>query len=214
MFEIMRRVLARRSNCIDAGSFHGSHLSVMAKYAPDGDLYGFEPLPHLCRELRGMFPGRRAHIACTALSDRRGEAEFQFVVSNPGYSSFYRRRLYPEQRPEIRVIEVPTRTLDEMVPATRRIDFVKIDVEGAELLVLKGGRRTLRAWRPFILFEHGLEGPGYDPEALELHRRIVQDFGLRVTSMARWLGGAPDMTEAEFLDTVFRHRDWNFLAHP
>ena len=51
--------------------------------------------------------------------------------------------------------EVAVTTLDEFVEARglRRLDFMKIDVEGFEERVLRGGERTLRRLRPVVLLE-------------------------------------------------------------
>ena len=51
--------------------------------------------------------------------------------------------------------DVPARTLDSLVTelALDRLDFIKIDVEGAEPLVFDGARQTLTRFRPAILFE-------------------------------------------------------------
>jgi FkbM family methyltransferase len=50
--------------------------------------------------------------------------------------------------------EVTLGTLDEYCDATAsRMDFVKIDVEGAEDLVLRGGRRSIEKWRPYMVIE-------------------------------------------------------------
>lgn len=48
-----------------------------------------------------------------------------------------------------------SRTLDEVVSelALEKIDFIKLDVDGHELVVLRGGRETLKRFRPPILIE-------------------------------------------------------------
>lgn len=51
-----------------------------------------------------------------------------------------------------RVEEVEVKTLDDIV-AGRKVDVIKIDIEGAEGLALRGGARTLAQSRPVILSE-------------------------------------------------------------
>jgi FkbM family methyltransferase len=53
-------------------------------------------------------------------------------------------------------LTVQTARLDHLVAVETRVAFVKIDVEGGELGVLRGGERPLRRHRPIIVFEHGL----------------------------------------------------------
>ena len=51
--------------------------------------------------------------------------------------------------------DVVTKTLDKLIQETKikQIDAIKIDVEGAELSVLKGGLRTLKILKPLLLME-------------------------------------------------------------
>ncbi len=51
--------------------------------------------------------------------------------------------------------------LDEMIPTDQTIDFIEIDVEGAELQVLQGGVETIRGFQPTIVFEHGIGAAGH-----------------------------------------------------
>ena len=68
-------------------------------------------------------------------------------------------------------IRIQTRIFDECVPEfnVQRIDIVKIDVEGAELDVLYGMRRSLEEYHPTLLVEvhpNYLEDFGFTPEDL------------------------------------------------
>jgi FkbM family methyltransferase len=55
--------------------------------------------------------------------------------------------------------EVAIISLDEVVKTERlaRVDFIKLDVEGAEELVLRGAKEVLQQWRPVVLFEVNLD---------------------------------------------------------
>lgn len=70
-------------------------------------------------------------------------------------------------------IAVPVISLDEFVAENHipSIDFIKIDVEGFELEVLKGARQTIQKFRPVLVFEYSVENilaqKGNIPEALE-----------------------------------------------
>ncbi len=52
-------------------------------------------------------------------------------------------------------IEVPVRRIDDMVRelALPRVDYIKIDIEGAERYALEGAMETLKTWRPRLLID-------------------------------------------------------------
>ncbi|MEC9373965.1 MAG: FkbM family methyltransferase, partial [Planctomycetota bacterium] len=50
-------------------------------------------------------------------------------------------------------IEVKAVRLDDAIPKTLPVNFIKLDVEGAEELALKGAVQTIRRCKPAILFE-------------------------------------------------------------
>jgi len=210
--ELMRRTLRRNSNCVDVGCHKGSILSHMLSFAPEGEHWAFEPLPELAAGLRRNFAAPRVHVHELALADEVGESSFQHVVTNPGYSGLRERRY---DRPNEQRVEISVRVgrLDDIVPSDRMIDFVKIDVEGAELGVLRGGIETLRRARPLVVFEHGLGGSDYygtEPE--EVYDLLVEDVGLCVTLMERLLTGRPPLSRAEFGDHFRRGWDYYFAA--
>lgn len=149
---VMRRVLERHSLCVDVGAHDGALLASMLAYAPEARHYAFEPLPHLAQHLRATFPGVRVHDC--ALSDTTGRTTFQYVENDPGYSGI-RRRIYDRSDPVVREIDVEIARLDDIVPQTERVAFLKIDTEGAEYHVLRGAVETIRRGRPVIVFEAG-----------------------------------------------------------
>lgn len=50
-------------------------------------------------------------------------------------------------------MSIVTRTLDEIIPVSTRVGFLKLDVEGAEASVLDGGMRIIRHDRPLVFCE-------------------------------------------------------------
>jgi FkbM family methyltransferase len=90
-----------------------------------------------------------------ALSDTSGKNRSN-MTSNPGYSGFKRRRY---DRPEETVVEVRVKTdlLDNIIPQSLQIDFIKIDVEDAEFQVLNGAVRTIQDASPLLFLNMGWE---------------------------------------------------------
>jgi FkbM family methyltransferase len=148
---LLRSTITPRSNCIDVGANGGFFLRQFLEFAPAGHHYAFEPIPILAEKLRQEFPA--AEVYDCALSDRDGEATFQYLPDLPGWSGL-KQQPYPfNVKP--RPIKVRLRRLDDVVPRDLPVAFVKIDVEGGELEVLRGAQELLRRCRPKVYFECG-----------------------------------------------------------
>jgi FkbM family methyltransferase len=152
----------------DVGAHLGRHTLPMAEcVGPGGRVVAFEPLPDCLASLRKEAEPRRVEIHNCALGASAGPAEFVVAVDLPP-SSGLRERIY-DRPTRLERLPVRVRTLDEMTAALPALRLIKIDVEGGELDVLRGGRRTLRRLRPVVVFEFGLRATGnYDatPAAL------------------------------------------------
>ena len=119
--------------------------------------------------------------------------------------SWVRRDVLSDVRTES--ITVPTERLDDHLPDGWLPQFVKIDVEGAERLVLEGAMRTFRQASPTIAFEHGwIDVEDYD-RSESIYKLICEDLGLRLFDMD---GNGP-LGLSEFFDGL-RTR-WNWVAH-
>jgi FkbM family methyltransferase len=210
--QVMSRVLRARSNCVDVGSSYGDALFQMIRYAPWGRHFAVEPIPRVAAMLRDKYPG--FEIFQVALSDTPGPSDFQHVTRDSGYSGL-RRRTYPSADLGVETIRVETARLDDLLPPDTRIDFVKVDVEGAELQVFRGALRTLRRWKPVLLFEHGLGGAehyGTTPEMV--FDLLTTECGLRISTLDDWLDGGRALGRDEFVKQFHSGQNCNFLAHP
>src|ERR1043165_3472046 len=134
--KVIRVVCKPNSNCIDVGCHKGEILDLMCAAAPQGHHWGFEPIPVLYEALKSKYAGTQCTISPIALSNVEGEAQFNYVTSNPSYSGLLRRK-YDRPNEEDTSIKVHTARLDEVLPQNYIADLIKIDVEGAEMLVLE-----------------------------------------------------------------------------
>jgi hypothetical protein len=137
-------------------------------------------------------------------------------VSAPGYSGF-RRMGYVPASAEVTEIQVRVDTLDRVLPPDLRIDFIKIDVEGAQLQVLKGAKRTITKCRPFIVFEHGMSAEkSYGIRSDEVFDFLTGTCGLRISLLADWVGRKPPLERGAFVASIghFAGSEFVFLAHP
>jgi FkbM family methyltransferase len=151
--EAMRRIIYREVRGADTAIDVGANIGELSEWffeaAPRGNHHLVEPLPDLAADLRRRFPLAVVHEC--ALSDTNGKAEFFHVVEAHGWSGLHRQDVVADKKTVS--ISVGVRRLDELVESAS-IKLIKIDVEGAELGVLRGAERLLGRDRPIILFEH------------------------------------------------------------
>lgn len=200
---LMAGVLEPDSRCVDAGAHRGAVLELMVQLAPDARHLAFEPIPHLADDLRDRFDGVDVHQA--ALSDTVGSVTFQYFPEHADSSG-----IQPlAHLSEAHAIEVPTTTLDETVGDAGPVRFLKIDVEGAELAMVRGARETLAADRPVVVFEHTRAAVLNGTSSSELHDELTS-AGLRVFSF----DAKGPLGRAEFDRLVMHERHENFIARP
>jgi FkbM family methyltransferase len=213
---VMKRVLERRSNCVDVGCHHGAILDLMLRIAPEGEHYGFEPLPHLYSAAVRKYAGSgNVHLYEAALSDLPGTASFQHVVSNPAYSGLLKRR-YDRPHEDVQEIQVRLLKLDDVLPLGFDVRLMKIDVEGAELQVLRGSVHTLLRCHPYVIFEHGVGAADAYGTRPEMVFDLLTGCGLRLSLMSDWLTASAGKTLSReaFTDEFNSARNYYFLAHP
>ena len=210
MTQIMSYVLTKDSNCIDIGCYEGEFLISMLRFAPLGYHYAFEPIPRLAKIIKQKFPD--IDVRQIALSDSDSEVHFHNVVSKPAYSGL-RQRTYPDPSEPVEIIKVKTQKLDDLLNPDLKIDFIKVDVEGAELLVFKGAIQTLIKHKPYIIFEHGrgaAEYYGTTPDMI--YDLLVRECGLKIFCLKDWLNHSKPLSQQEFA-SIYDHKSiWNFLA--
>jgi FkbM family methyltransferase len=148
------------SACLDIGGWHGFYSGVMA-LAGASKVIVFEPLPANCARIRRLIelnPQLSIELIEAAVSEISGELEFQ-VMPETSMGKLACSAFQPEQTGAKR-ITVNAVTIDDLVTTMKieRPNVIKIDVEGAELLALRGAERTLADSRPKIFMEaHSLE---------------------------------------------------------
>ncbi|MFF4346516.1 FkbM family methyltransferase [Streptomyces sp. NPDC001530] len=130
---------------VDVGGWYGPwtrRLSARARR-----VVTVEPVPHLARLLSSVTPAN-VRVIRAAVSDHQGTARLWLPPGDKGdrgVSSLVRRDIHA------RAMKVPCLTLDSL--DLHDVGFIKIDVDGNELAVLRGARTLLTRDRPALFIE-------------------------------------------------------------
>jgi FkbM family methyltransferase len=155
---------------MDVGANLGLYsLLISRAIGPSGKVYAFEPVPEIFARLKEHIALNNATNVIPvpiALSDEKGKAKMSV---RGGESSLF-RRVSDE------FVEVQVERLDDFVEREKieRVDAIKIDVEGAELKVIRGADKTIRRDKPILMVEiqaATLQAAGTTPE--ELFENII-----------------------------------------
>jgi FkbM family methyltransferase len=156
----LRRLVVPGSACADVGAHLGYMSLLLARLTgPDGRVVAFEASPRnartVARNIRLNRLGDRVRLVQTAVAD--GSAASVDIFPRHGASAEWTVYADYAQRGEpqpgvLDGVTVPATSLDAEF-ADDRLDLVKIDVEGAEGLVVAGMSRLLRRDRPIIVLE-------------------------------------------------------------
>ena len=210
-FMVFRRFLRDDSNCIDIGANAGHILREMIAAAPRGIHYAFEPIPDLFGRLCKRY-GKRAKVYDYALSNADGESAFMYYSSAPALSGFAECDKKWGELEHVK-LKVRTKRLDEVIESAVRIDLIKIDVEGAELLVLEGAKATLQRNKPIVLFECGAPGPGESSNRPERIFDLFSECGMAVGLIEYHLRGGAPFTRDEFCGQIYKGYNYFYMAY-
>ena len=151
---VMDRLAAGARQILDVGANIGWYAVRFAQRQPQAQVHAFEPMPtayaYLQRNVAANGMAGRVAVYNHGLSCRSGAVNF-FISPKSGTNASL---LNVAAAPDARSVVGLTLTLDDWV-ANHGItpDFIKCDVEGAELLVLRGGGQTLARHKPVIFAE-------------------------------------------------------------
>lgn len=166
---------------LDIGAYHGLYSIVAGrKVSPTGQVYTFEPTPtHYSRIKHHLWLNRVENVVVEqlALSNLDGKTEFHIPVSGVMTVGSLKPSLF--SRGKLKAITVETKRLDTYVEkkGIEKIDIIKIDVEGAEMIFLEGASTTLKQFQPLLILEAidtACEPWGY--KAADLLSKVKQDY--------------------------------------
>jgi FkbM family methyltransferase len=141
---------------IDAGAHHGLYTLLASKrVGRRGRVIAFEPSPRERNRLqRHLWLNRckNVNVQSCALGDERREADLFLAEGREDWCNSLRA---PQINAPTVAVRVEVERVDDVLEklGVTRVDFIKLDIEGAELSFLQGARTTLALSRPVILAE-------------------------------------------------------------
>lgn len=173
------RNVKRGMTAIDVGANFGYYSLLLAELVGTrGELIAVEPNPHAADflrrsvELNGLLG--RTRIETSALGATiSGDASLYVPHSEPKNAQIVSEMFQPRPQDGV-VIKVPVTTLDGMSAACSRVDFIKIDAEGAEEMILEGMAKTIARHKPMLVVEFN---PARYADASGFLERLASIYG-------------------------------------
>jgi FkbM family methyltransferase len=146
------RLIADGQNVFDIGGNYGWYSLLIAR-SRAVRVFSFEPIPKTFAFLEENIALNRAgniERFNFGFSDTEQDVEFYYYPEGSVNASLANL----SERDSVRSIRCHVRRLDDFTKERgTRVDFIKCDVEGAELLVFRGGLETIRRDRPVVFCE-------------------------------------------------------------
>ncbi|MCB1484917.1 MAG: FkbM family methyltransferase [Hyphomicrobiaceae bacterium] len=195
--------LANRSQhkieiCFDVGANIGQTSQQMVRAFPDATIHAFEPVTETYdRLVENVAKNQRIITYNYALGERSGSAEIE-VFAQSELSSIAAQSPFITTYGERKSVEsIGIKSLDDFCASKNidNIDYLKIDTEGYDLNVLRGGTRALERGIPFVSvefyrFESDTSGTGlsdFESLFLPLHYRCVSTYVDHIHIDKDWL---------------------------
>jgi FkbM family methyltransferase len=182
----LRQLVGPGSVCFDIGAAAGLYTMALSHLAgPTGRVHSVEPLPFANLQLARLVKARRASNVCwhaVALGSEPGVDIMHVPLGRfgmvTGRSFLDRSATGPDPNEEFDnqiAVSVTVDTLDALCAreGIERLQFIKIDVEGAELQVLEGGEQVITDSRPAML--------------IEIEARHAARYGQSTDAVTSWL---------------------------
>lgn len=154
--EFLKSVIQPHGVVLDIGANCGWYSLALARCCPTAVIHAFEPIPHtheiLERNIRhNGFQNVKAHRL--AFLDREEMLEFLYTPRCSGATSLTVAG-QPGSQQSLERISCQGSTLDMFCASNGLIpQIIKCDVEGAEMMVVEGGKQTIATHKPVILIE-------------------------------------------------------------
>lgn len=134
----------------DIGANVGFYSLAIAKKYPNAYIHAFEPIPETFQKLfTNSIKYKNIYPHCYPLTDKSERVEFFYDRTEPGAASMRNIR----ETYKAICLNANSLTLDGISKFLPIVNFIKCDVEGSEIFVIKGGINTIKQYKPIILME-------------------------------------------------------------
>ncbi len=181
--EVVKKHIKQGDVCFDVGANIGWYSTLFQKLCGEtGAVHSFEPVPQTFAELEKNVAlndsQKNIFLNNFGLGDEEKNLEIYFFPELPtGHAS-----LAAKKDKSSVAIPIKLKTLDSYLIENKikQVDFVKVDIEGAELMFLKGAKRLFEQTKPPVIFmEMALETSrefGYKPNDLLVFIKENADY--------------------------------------
>ena len=158
----LSQFIAPTDICLDIGANVGTMTLALSMCAHKGHVYAFEASPETTAALKRTLESNALLNASAhnVVVGRPSEKVKFFDIPDVRSSGFYvtmdsARNIPASSQETFNIVASETKSVDQLVRELKipRVDFVKIDVEGAELDVLAGAAETITRFRPKVIME-------------------------------------------------------------
>jgi FkbM family methyltransferase len=160
LLSALGRCVPRDGVVLDVGAHAGQFTKLFADLAVDGRVYAIEPGSYARAILRAAIGMRRLGNVAVVPAAVGAESRLEILnipVKASGAVGFGLSHFGAAEArwPRVATELVAQTTIDDLVVslALDRLDFIKADIEGGELRMLEGARRSLERFRPRLLIE-------------------------------------------------------------
>ncbi|GAC1419761.1 MAG: hypothetical protein NVSMB67_10560 [Flavisolibacter sp.] len=195
--------------CVDIGVNEGQILHHLQKRCKKGLIICIEPIAELASYIKSRYNRKNIEVRQLALSDEDTQATFYYFPGRNAISGLRPRDLDQTNTSNQRQVEV--RKLDNIFKEDR-LDFIKIDVEGAEYNVLNGAKNMLNRFHPLIIFESGKGGMEYFNHTPEELYHLLSSMGYKLSTLNNYLNKNEAFSQEEFLSNYRKGYDFEYIA--
>ena len=180
MTKLIKRIVKKGFVICDVGAYIGYHTTLFSKLSgKSGKIYDFEPQPfHYELLLKNIKLNKLKNVnpQKTAISDHSGIGNIYIPDENSPDS-----RIYKVKGEKRLTSKIKLETIDNLLKNEKKIDIIKMDVQGWEEFAIKGATKTIRK-NPelFLIIEFwpkGLKEAGTDPFRLLTN---IEKYGFKI----------------------------------